>query len=86
MNVRKAVAAGSIVLGVIALTGCQEFEQGPAGKVVEKDWDSNGKSLDEYELTVLTPDERVVEFEVSKDHYDRCYRGSAYPKCTTVKR
>lgn len=84
---RKTIAlVGSAVVGVVVLTGCQEYPQGPAGKVVEKDWDANGKRADDYDLTVRKPNGDLVEFEVSKEHYDNCYRGSSYPKCTTVKR
>jgi hypothetical protein len=87
MNTRKvALIAGSVFLAGVALTGCKEYEPGPAGKVVEKDWDANGKRADDYDLTVLTPNGERVEFEVSKEHYDRCYNGSKYPKCTTIDR
>lgn len=78
----RVAAAVVAALGAVALTGCG-YDQGPPGTVVDKDRDyyASTKSWD-YDLTVRTKDGKEVEFDVSSDDYDDCYRGSAYPRCT----
>lgn len=62
---------------------------GPAGRVTDKEsrsWTTGVKHKTrhyDYELTVTAKDGKSTTFEVSSDHYGRCYRGSAYPSCTT---
>lgn len=82
MRKAASVLAAAVLLTV---TGCG-YEQGPAGRVVDKDkhYRSSTKAW-KYELTVRTSNGSEHEFRVSHDDYDACYRGSAYPTCTEVR-
>lgn len=68
---------------VAALVACTPGP-GPAGRVVDKDrdWQPTTKTF-RYELTVRTKGGDEVEFRVTDSDYDNCYRGSAYPTCTS---
>ena len=75
-------AAGVVVAGVVALAllnSGDPFPPGPEGTVIDK---RSPDSLAHPRLiTVRTPAGRVVEFDVTSDEYDVCFRGSHYPAC-----
>lgn len=91
------VTALTLSAGLV-VTGCTDAHKpGPAGRVVAKNTDRNchssgsGKhrhrSCDtDYQLTVRTKNGDRAEFDVSSADYDRCRRGSAYPRCTKAAR
>lgn len=70
------------LLAALLLAGCS-LDQGPAGRVTDKDLRGSamgGSFL--YYLTVRTEEGENATFRVSELDYDRCYKGSAYPACT----
>ena len=73
------------VLSAVLLVGCESYPEGPAGKVVEKEKKLlNGAGDADYFLTVRDEQGSPQTFQVSPDDFDRCYRGSSYPKCTKL--
>lgn len=85
VNRLPLLAAAFVAAVALVLTGCG-YEQGPAGRVVDKDstYQSSTKTRS-YELTVRKPDGSEHEFPVGISDYKACYLGSAYPKCTAVR-
>lgn len=93
-HVPALVAASAAVL----LAGCSGLHPGPVGRVVAKDTvttylhvssKTGGTNVPifTYYLTTKDPaDGSTARFEVPSEAYDRCYRGSSYPHCTTVDR
>lgn len=82
MNRTPRLAA--VAVGALLLTACTSLAQGPAGRVVDKDSHTYkiGKTFyTDYYLTTQAEDGTRTEFEVSSEHYDRCYTGSSYPGC-----
>lgn len=82
---RRAVLVLAVTVACLILVGCGP-KPGPAGTVTSKDrayWATSKRWT--YELTVRTPDGAETEFRVPKSHYRACYRGSAYPACTTAR-
>jgi predicted small secreted protein len=82
MRTLKSLAV-AVTAAALTLTACGPA-QGPAGQVVGKDrtyWSATKQWR--YKLTVRTPDGSEHTFRVLHGDYRDCYRGSAYPKCTT---
>lgn len=83
MHKTVALAVSAAVAGALALTGCgPDDKRGDAGQVTGRDRDyySSTKTWD-YDLTIRRPDGSEYELDVTRRGYDRCFRGSAYPKC-----
>ena len=79
---RLALALGTIGLVVGSLAGCGGTDsdcQGDPGVVTDKDWDSNGKRADDYDITVLRADGSTYEKDVTSTGYDWYKRGSKFP-------
>lgn len=83
-RIRAALAAvaATAVLGMLTACG---YEQGPAGRVVDKDKHYVAKHW-KYELTTRDKHGREHEFRVGHRDYSRCYLNSSYPRCTEVDR
>lgn len=78
----KALAV-AVTAAALMVTACGPAE-GPAGTVVGKDrtyWSATKQWT--YKLTVRQPSGTESTFRVRRADYRDCYRGSAYPKCTT---
>lgn len=94
MRIRLALAVTAAATFALGLSGCSEqHDAGPAGEVIAKHTDQECKRTGtgkkkrrschtEYDLTVRTPKGDEVEFDVSSSDYDKCFRGSSYPRCT----
>lgn len=73
----------------LALTGCgPDDERGDPGRVVDREesiWTTRSAGVTtvhyDYDLTIRRPDGTTYELDVSHSGFDRCYRGSSYPKC-----
>jgi hypothetical protein len=75
----------AVTIACLILVGCGPA-QGPAGTVTGKDrtyWPATKQWT--YKLTVRKPDGAETEFRVTRSDYRACYRGSAYPACTTAR-
>jgi hypothetical protein len=81
---RHSAALAAVPVLLLVLAGCVSYEQGPAGRVTDKE--QRGSSVHgngQFHLTVRPASGgEEVRFRVSEAHYHRCYRGSAYPGCT----
>ncbi|MGP4085382.1 hypothetical protein [Streptomyces sp. KR55] len=62
------------------VTACG-YEEGPPGRVIDKERAYTGMGAEINELTVRTSDGEEETFFVTRDDYDSCYRGSSYPAC-----
>jgi hypothetical protein len=79
------LVALAVTIACLFIVGCGP-KPGPAGTVTGKDrtyWSATKQWT--YKLTVRTPDGAESTFRVTKSHYRACYRGSAYPACTTAR-
>jgi hypothetical protein len=84
MTLRKII--GSLTLASLALAGVScgvsdADKSGDPGKIIEKDWDSNGKKADDYDFTVKRADGSTYEKDVSSFAFESCYVGSKFPNC-----
>jgi hypothetical protein len=87
--VTRRILAVLATAAVLALAGCgPDDHRGDPGKVVDREESFYttrvGKTTTQhwdYDLTIRRPDGSTYELDVSEDAYDRCYRGSSYPKC-----
>ena len=80
------LAAALCATGLLLASCSRSYPQGPDGRIVEKDRDTYrvGKTtMTRFYLTVQTEDDKAKKFRVSHQHFNRCYHGSSYPKCTT---
>jgi hypothetical protein len=84
MNKRAKLTFAALALASsLALTGCMDYDEGPAGKVVDNDRTYRGKTLGwKYELVTEKNGKRSSEFRVSSNDYYDCPKGAKYPKCT----
>lgn len=89
--------AGLIGTGGLVLTGCGEQGYSESGTVAAKEVDVECKASakkskaptchTELEFDLITSDGRQVEVKAhSREHYDRCAVGAAFPACTEGKR
>jgi hypothetical protein len=93
--VRGILSTGLLIVLGGVVSGCTEdFPNGPAGKVVERERDydcekvatSTAKSCAwDYYLTVRNGSDWPVTFQVTYEDYEKCVRGSQYPKCLSKK-
>lgn len=77
--------AVAVTVACLVVVGCGP-KQGPDGTVTDKHrtyWSATRQWT--YKLTVRTPDGTESTFRVPKSDYRACYRGSAYPTCTTAR-
>lgn len=78
----KISAAAVLMAGALTLTGCYNPDDGGVtGKVVDKDKKVKKSQRGKYELDVVDANGVEHEFYVNEDTYDKCFRGSSYPKC-----
>jgi hypothetical protein len=76
-------AAGTLTLaGVLTLTGCGPYPQGPAGRVTDRGQKHDPAThATRFELTVRTTAGTRQTFQVDVDDFDSCPPDSAYPTC-----
>lgn len=84
MRKAPAILAALAAATLLTVTGCG-YEEGPTGRVVDKDKHYQSTKTWKYELTVRTVDGTEHEFRVSHRDYNACRRGSAYPTCTEAR-
>lgn len=84
----RALVSTVAMTGALLLSGCGASDadcQGDPGRVVEKDWDSNGKRADDYDVTVERADGRRYEKDVTSTAYDWVSKGSRWPSVKHCK-
>ncbi|RFU83281.1 hypothetical protein DY218_28665 [Streptomyces triticagri] len=80
--VKAGLLLAAAGVAALVLISCG-FEQGPAGRVVDKDRNYYPSTKTwTYKLTVRTKDGGEHRFRVGQGDYNDCYRGSKYPTCT----
>lgn len=77
----RYVAPGLLLAGVLALTGCADYNDGGVeGRVVDKDRRYIAKVW-RYELDILDSNGVEHEIRVNSDTFYNCFNGSHYPTC-----
>jgi hypothetical protein len=75
-----AVASLALIFGMTACGASDSDCQGDPGRVVEKDYDSNGKAPDDWDVTVeRDKDGTQYEKDVTSTAFDWVHKGSRWP-------
>ncbi|MET9800131.1 hypothetical protein [Streptomyces sp. NPDC006368] len=77
----KRLTGIAVAVALLALVSACGYDEGPAGRVIDKDAAYTGLGYI-HTLTVRTADGEEAELNVSRLDHHLCYRGSAYPSCT----
>jgi hypothetical protein len=75
-----AAASVALIFGMAACGASDEDCQGDPGTIKEKDWDSNGKKADDYDVTVVRTDPADIKAAGGQVEYEKDVTGTAYDK------